>query len=536
MRPAESSVIDTVGRYEVLGRLALGGMAEILLARLLGPSGFERPVVVKRILPHLALEPNFVSMFLDEARLAAQIQQRNVAQVHELGQDADNLYLVMEYLEGENVAGIIRRTIVAGRELDPVISAYVVAEACAGLHAAHELTDAAGRPLELVHRDVSPQNIFVTYQGVVKVLDFGIAKAADRSSHTEAGQLKGKFEYMSPEQCRGRPVDRRSDIFALGIVLYEMVTRKRLFKREHRLATLEAVWREAVIPPSRIAHCPPELERIIMKALEKAPEARYQTAAEMRRELMMVIQQLHAAVLPEEAVSTLMYEIFADRVESKREMLRRVRAGSAELDVPLAEVDATVEIPELEQPTASKVRSRMGALDYELGEPIGTDAYALEKSRRTRRILIMVAVVLGACVSGSGAALLWLARERPPSQRLKTVAQTVPRAQLVEVPAKTAGAPAEATQIVVNVTSTPDAANVFVGTKDYGQTPVVLELPRGDQPVQLRISKKGFRDATEHVTPDVNQRLRVVLDPERVMTSVKKGSGKPQTSGFRRFD
>ena len=180
MGAAESHATERVGRYEVAGRLATGGMAEILLGRLVGPSGFERPLVIKRILPHLAEQQSFVSMFLDEARLAAQIRHPNVVSVSELGQEGDDLYLVMEYLEGENAAGLIRRSMVTGKNTDFALCAYIVAEACAGLHAAHELTDPDGNPLRLVHRDVSPQNIFVTYGGAVKVLDFGIAKAADR--------------------------------------------------------------------------------------------------------------------------------------------------------------------------------------------------------------------------------------------------------------------------------------------------------------------------------------------------------------------
>ena len=299
MGAAESHATERVGRYEVAGRLATGGMAEILLGRLVGPSGFERPLVIKRILPHLAEQQSFVSMFLDEARLAAQIRHPNVVSVSELGQEGDDLYLVMEYLEGENAAGLIRRSMVTGKNTDFALCAYIVAEACAGLHAAHELTDPDGNPLRLVHRDVSPQNIFVTYGGAVKVLDFGIAKAADRITQTEAGQLKGKFDYMSPEQCRGRALDRRSDVFALGIVLYELTTRKRLFKRSNKLAMLEAVCRDPIYPPSKlIKGYPAALERVLMKALKRDPDARYATAAEMRRDLLSAMREMNAPVAP----------------------------------------------------------------------------------------------------------------------------------------------------------------------------------------------------------------------------------------------
>lgn len=510
---------ETIGRYEVLGRLALGGMAEILLARLLGPSGFERPVVIKRILPQLAEQPSFVRMFLDEARLAAQIQHKNVVQVHELGQEAKDLYLVMEYLEGENVAGLIRRTIVAGKELDPVMSAFVIAEACAGLHAAHELTDAGGKPLGLVHRDVSPQNIFVSYAGGVKVLDFGIAKAADSSAHTEAGQLKGKFEYMSPEQCRGRPIDRRSDVFALGIVLYEMITRKRLFKRSSRLATLEAVWRDAIIPPSQIVACPPSLEQVVLKALQKKADDRYRTAAEMRRDLILAVRELRPEVLPEEALGELMRELFEDRIASKREMLRRVRTGTQLPDVPSAEVDSGVDIPEV---------APAGELDT--GLSLGGDAYAIERARRRRRRLGAGSVAAG--VAALAAAAWWLGRDAPAEQRLRSVGRSMVRPQLVIVNADPPPPP-EVAEIVIDVTSTPEGASVRLGDRAHGVTPLSLTLPRSDQPLVLTLHKKGYRDASERVTPDVNQRLRVMLvaEPARGGVGPRRGN-----DGFRRFD
>src|SRR5262249_34107635 len=205
----------TIGRYEVVGELATGGMAEIFLGRLVGPSGFERPVVIKRILRQLSHKESFVAMFLDEARIVAGIRHPNVVQVQELGQDTGELYLVMEYLEGESVASLVRRLVAQGERVDYALAAHVVAEACAGLHAAHEAQN-------LVHRDVSPQNVFITYDGHVKVIDFGIAKTEGRMAQTEAGQVKGKFGYMSPEQCKADPLDRRSDVFALGIVLYEL--------------------------------------------------------------------------------------------------------------------------------------------------------------------------------------------------------------------------------------------------------------------------------------------------------------------------
>jgi serine/threonine-protein kinase len=216
-----------------MGQLAVGGMATVLLGRLTGPRGFEHSVVIKRILPHLAAVPELVDMFVEEAQIVASIRHPNVVHVHELGHDRDELFLVMEYLEGESVGGLMRRLITRQEQLDLQLAIHIVAEACAGLHAAHELKDADGKKRGLVHRDISPQNVFVTYSGEVKVLDFGIAKVANSGTKTEAGHLKGKLQYMSPEQCLQKPLDRRSDVFALGIVLYELTTGRRLFKRDN---------------------------------------------------------------------------------------------------------------------------------------------------------------------------------------------------------------------------------------------------------------------------------------------------------------
>ncbi len=179
-------------------------------------------------------------MFVDEARIVAGIRHPNVVAVQELAHEGDELFLVMEYLEGESVGGVARRLVTRGESLRRSLAAFVIAEACAGLHAAHELVDDEGLPRDLVHRDVSPQNVFVTYSGQVKVLDFGVAKAANRNTQTEAGQVKGKFAYMSPEQCLGKPLDRRSDIFGLGIVLWELSTGRRLFKRGSEHLTFKA--------------------------------------------------------------------------------------------------------------------------------------------------------------------------------------------------------------------------------------------------------------------------------------------------------
>ena len=328
----------SIGRYQLAGRLATGGMGEILLAQLRGPGGFERAVVIKRILPHLAEQPETVRMFLDEARIVAGIRHANVIQVHELLHDDQDLCIVMEYLEGESLSGLMRRLQARDRSLPPSLCCHVVAELAAGLHAAHELRDPDGNPGGLVHRDVSPQNTFITYDGSVKVLDFGIAYFHNRRTRTATGTLRGKYEYMSPEQCVSKTLDRRSDVFALGVVLYELTTGRRLFRKRNQLLTLRAIVEDAVPPPSSIvADYPAVIEPIVMRALAKDPDQRYPTAAALRRDLVGATHSLAPGELPDEALSALMDELFQERRDQKKAMLHRLRAGAEIGKVPEAE-------------------------------------------------------------------------------------------------------------------------------------------------------------------------------------------------------
>ena len=279
----DASLPATVGPYRVVGRLAMGGMAELLMGRRVGPSGFTRTVAVKRILPHLASDEDFRNMFLDEARLAAMIQHPNVVRVEDLGQDGASYYMAMELLEGDTVASLQRAL---AEPLEPDLAAYVVAECAAGLHAAHTLTDAEGRSLDVVHRDVTPHNVFVTLDGRVKLIDFGVARAAQRITTTQSGVIKGKFAYMSPEQLRDQRVDHRSDQFSLGVVLFELLTRRRLFARSNQGATVHAVVSEEAPPPSTLRPgLPPALDAICQRALAKRPEERFADCDAMRAAL-----------------------------------------------------------------------------------------------------------------------------------------------------------------------------------------------------------------------------------------------------------
>jgi len=278
---AAAEVGSTANSYQILSRLAIGGMAEIFLARGEGVAGVERYCVLKRILRDRASDAQFVRMFLDEARLAAQLQHPNIAQVYDIGKLGDSYFFTMEYVHGETVRTLLHRAQSLGRALPIPCVLTIVAGAAAGLHHAHVRVGIDGRALGIVHRDVSPSNLMVSYEGSVKLVDFGVAKAADRAQETKTGTVKGKISYLSPEQCRGAPIDRRSDLFSLGIVLWEMLTTERLFKRDSDFNAMAAIVSETVPPPSsRRPEIPPELDALSLRLLAKDPAERFQTAEE----------------------------------------------------------------------------------------------------------------------------------------------------------------------------------------------------------------------------------------------------------------
>jgi serine/threonine protein kinase len=319
-----------LGRYRVVEEIGVGGMASVHLARMDGPGGFQKWVAIKRIHPHLVEDETFVNMFVDEARVVARISHPNVATVFELGKHQDTYWIAMEYLHGEPLREVMRRTEELGRPTPPEIACRVIADAAEGLHAAHELLGDNGEKLGLVHRDVTPHNLFVNYDGSTKVVDFGIAKFRSRTAKTRAGMLKGKVAYMSPEQVAGASVDRRADIFSLGVVLWELTTGQRLFRMENDTDTLAKVQECDVPHPSGVLRgYPGDLEAIVMKALARSSRGRYATAREFSRALQALLMRRGLFVGADE-VSAYMNSIFGDRVR-KRETHLRLAAEAGHL-------------------------------------------------------------------------------------------------------------------------------------------------------------------------------------------------------------
>jgi serine/threonine-protein kinase len=322
-----------LGRYRVVDEIGVGGMASVHLARMDGPGGFQKWVAIKRIHPHLVEDETFVNMFLDEARVAARISHPNVATVFELGKHEDTYWIAMEYLHGEPLREVMRRTEEMGQPMPPEIACRAIADAAEGLHSAHELLGRNGEKLQLVHRDVTPHNLFVTYDGTTKVVDFGIAKFSSRMANTRAGTLKGKLAYMSPEQVAGEPIDRRTDVFALGVVLWELTTGQRLFRMENDLDTLAKVQECNVPRPSTIVRgYPIDLEKIVMKALAKNKNERYRTAREFSRALQSLLMRRGLFIASDE-VASYMLSIFADRIQKREAHLRWAAEVTQTIDI-----------------------------------------------------------------------------------------------------------------------------------------------------------------------------------------------------------
>ena len=284
------------GQYELIEPIATGGMAEVFRARMRGVEGFQKIVAIKRILAHLTDNDEFVTMFVDEAKLAAQLQHPNIIHIYDLGKIERSYYIAMEYIDGKDLRSILRTLGDKKARLPLGLALFIGSRLAAALDYAHRKKDLQGTAMALVHRDVSPQNVLISYDGDIKLCDFGIAKAASKASHTRAGALKGKLQYMSPEQAWGKDIDNRSDIFSLGLVLYEMLSGRKGFVGDSELSILEQVRSSRLVPLRDIdPSIPPEVERVVMKALKEDREERYQTAADMASELGSILQSIRPA-------------------------------------------------------------------------------------------------------------------------------------------------------------------------------------------------------------------------------------------------
>lgn len=320
------------GDYFLLEKINTGGMAEVYKAKTFGVEGFERIVAVKKILPSIAEDKEFISMFIDEAKIAVQLTHANIAQIFDLGCIDGQYYIAMEYVPGRDMRVIYERCVRMNIKMDIACVCYIISKLCEGLDYAHNKKDANGEPMGIVHRDISPQNVLISYDGECKLIDFGIAKAANKSSATQVGILKGKFSYMSPEQVAGKAkIDRRSDVFALGIVLFEMLTLKRLFLGSSDFSTLEKIRKVEVSPPTLYnPDIPEDLEDIVMKALQKDVGERYQTSAELQQDLQKFMFR-HNMYYTAKELSEFTRKLFAQEIALEQQKMEFYRELTKDL-------------------------------------------------------------------------------------------------------------------------------------------------------------------------------------------------------------
>ncbi len=312
-----------IGQYETLFKLGVGGMAEVLLGRSTGVGGFEKLVAVKRILPHMTEDEKFVKMFIDEATISARLNHSSIGQIFEFGRSDDSYYIAMEFIQGVDLRSIHK--VFRNRDMAPTpeLGAFIIMNVCAALHYAHTMTDARGQPLGIIHRDLSPSNVLVSYEGQVKLIDFGIAKAAQRLYVTVGPNLKGKFAYMSPEQASGTAMDHRSDIFGAGILLFELLTGRNPFRATRDIDTLQRVLAARVPNPCRVVpDVPQELDRICMKALALNPDHRYAYASQMQEELETYSRRTGFGA---RRMGRWMKEAFREDIEKWQQVIRAAR-------------------------------------------------------------------------------------------------------------------------------------------------------------------------------------------------------------------
>jgi serine/threonine protein kinase len=332
-----SEELPRLGRYQVQAKLAQGGMAEIFLAKALGVMGFERLVAIKLIHSQLTRDQEFVKMFIDEARISMHLHHRNIVQVFDLDRAGDTYFIAMEYVHGVNLYDLYERLAARARWFDLPLALYLVSEVAKGLHFAHTRSGPDGRPLGIIHRDISPQNVLLSFEGEVKITDFGIAKAAERLHNTMPGIVKGKYAYMAPEILREQPVDARADVFACGVLLYELLMAENPFAGATPIATIENVLQKRVAPPTeRGAVVSRDLDDIVMRALDKDPTRRFQTAAQLSEALTEYGLNLTTArreiASGDSTLAALLAELFPEKAKRPS-----VQQRASDLKLPLAE-------------------------------------------------------------------------------------------------------------------------------------------------------------------------------------------------------
>ncbi|MEK6680833.1 MAG: serine/threonine-protein kinase [Nitrospirota bacterium] len=537
------------GKYYLTEKIATGGMAELYRAKRIGVAGFEKLLVIKKILPHLSHHEEFVSMFINEAKIAAQLTHPNIVQIFDLGKIENSYYIAMEYVWGKDLKAVLKK----GRERKLPVSiehvAQIISKACGALDYAHKKKDLKGNELNLIHRDVSPQNILISYEGDVKIVDFGIAKAASTTSDTRTGVLKGKIAYMSPEQAWGKPIDRRSDIFSLGVVFYELLTGEMLFKGDTDLNTLEKVRDAHVAPPTKFnKEVPKEIEDILLRALAKDAEKRYQSTADMQGDLetFMHANKTSPGTLN---IQNYMHTLFKDEIAAEAKSL---------------EEEDTIVSTHLEKTMAAPLQGAKKAAQREIkrAEPVKESAPAAPKRKEPSLLRYILLIVLPLSIG-----VLFFARpefllpikdamidlnilQRPPAAEKPAAAsppvenpaekaasmspyaeeakKETPAPKKPEVIRKTEDKPLADTKEArdvkygsIVIESTPKGADISLNNKDTGlKTPASIQNLKAGERHNIKLTLNGYKDWSENILLKEDEKINISPQLKRLYASV----------------
>lgn len=470
------------GRFFLLEKLAVGGMAEIYKAKTYGAEGFEKQLAIKRILPHCSADKEFIRMLIDEAKLSVLLSHANIVQVYDLGKVGEDFFISMEFINGVNLRDVLYRCREQNVDIPPEIAIYILSEICKGLDYAHRKTDGDGKPLGIVHRDVSPQNILISFEGEVKIVDFGIAKAAMNISHTMAGILKGKIAYMSPEQALGKPVDYRTDLFSAGIILYECLTGTKLFKGESQFEVLKKIRSTKITESTLPEEIPLTLRPIVAKALAYLARERYQNAGDLQSDLTRYLYSSYVDFTPRR-LADFVSKLFSTELERQQQQA----IARHQREHPTASVNVNEEM--LQENLVN--REGLEHTDTDITpSPNMTGSIPLPPERSLsaatlapRRSVSRLVIVLLVCLSLVGAGYAYY---RWGHDRLFPSTVDQPSTPAV-------GA--------LHITSVPEGAQIFLNGQDMKQaTPALLEELRVGSQYQVQLRKEGFTQSQRNVT------------------------------------
>ncbi len=494
------------GKYYLLDRIGVGGMAEVFLAVAMGPEGFQRRLVIKRMLPHLSRDRAFVKMFIDEAKLSGLLSHPNLVQIFEFGQIDESFFIAMEHVHGETLLAVKQKLGDMQRQAPVGATLAITRDVCRGLDYAHSLEGPSGAPLGIVHRDISPSNLMLSFHGGVKILDFGIARITEelRETKTQAGTVKGKVSYMSPEQLRMEPVDGRSDVFSVGIVLHEMLTGRRLFKSHNEYGGARLVMEAPIAPPSTInPEVPPSVDPIVLRALERNKDARYATAGEMADDLDKALQEMRAS--PDEPRKLLVSLFPPGPARSGNIAFTPLPVPESKLTPTLGQLTGSNSGTGTKSGSKSTKQLPDGGLDVDLGD---LSSMAAPPPKRKRKFLALG--VIGSAVIAIVVVTQSVRKASAPAAVIAPAAAQV--TQPAPAPAE-APAPAAPAMVEVSFDSIPQDAEVTRedSSQVVGRTPLTISLPQGRDVISFRVEKAGFVPTTYKIIPDLAKAVRVEL-------------------------